>query len=68
MVLELFGGPMLSYQSNVFDINHYQVPEGSYSEPVSQWPDIIYLNQVEEWLFFGGMAGFRLSARTGTHW
>ncbi len=64
--LDIFAGPVVSYQSNVFDLNRYQLPE---SPPyISRMTDIVYNNKVLEGTFIGGIAGFRLSARAGENW
>jgi len=64
--LDLFMGPLLSYQSNVFDVNHYLILEETGS--VQNYPDNIYKNEAQEGLFFGGKAGFRLAAHMGSDW
>jgi hypothetical protein len=63
---DLFAGPLLSYQSNVFDVSHYLILEETVSIP--NYPDNIYKNEAQEGLFFGGKAGFRLAARLGSVW
>ena len=64
--LDIFAGPVVTYQSNVFDLNRYQLPESpSY---ISRMTDIVYNNEVKEGAFFGGIAGCRVSAMTGENW
>lgn len=64
--LDIFTGPVVSYQSNVFDLNRYEMPEGP--PYISRMSNIVYNNKVLEGTFIGGIAGFRLSAMAGENW
>lgn len=66
VVFDLFVGPVLTYQSNVVDINHYKIIEGS--ESISNHPDHIYKNESQEGSFFGGIAGIRFSVFLRSNW
>jgi len=64
--LELFAGPVITWQSNVFDLNHYEMPESP--GYIGRMTDIVYVNRVVEGTFFGGIAGCRVNVRTGENW
>ena len=62
----LFAGPVITWQSNVFDMNRYEMPESpAYT---GRMTDIVYVNRVLEGTFFGGIAGCRMNIRTGDNW
>ncbi|MDF1560604.1 MAG: hypothetical protein P1P83_10415 [Bacteroidales bacterium] len=64
--VDLFAGPVIAWQSNVFDLNRYEMPEGpAYTGSMT---DIVYVNRVLEGTFFGGIAGCRVNIRTGENW
>jgi len=64
--LELFAGPVITWQSNVFDLNHYEMPESP--DYIGRMTNIEYVNRVLEGTFFGGIAGCRINVRTGEKW
>lgn len=64
--LDLFAGPVVNYQSNVFDRNRYEILDTS--PYISSMANIVYVNKVQEGTFFGGIAGFKINARTGENW
>ncbi len=64
--LDLFAGPVVNYQSNVFDRNRYELLDSS--PYIGRMTNIVYVNKVREGTFFGGIAGFRINARTGENW
>ena len=63
--LDLFAGPVITWQSNVFDMNRYKIPE---DQATGRMTDIVYVNRVVEGTFFGGIAGCRANVRTGENW
>ncbi|NLD63053.1 MAG: hypothetical protein GX646_04095 [Bacteroidales bacterium] len=64
--VDLFAGPVITWQSNVFDMNRYEMPESpAYT---GRMTDIVYVNRVLEGTFFGGIAGCRVNVRTGENW
>lgn len=66
VTLDLFAGPVVNYQSNVFDRNRYEMPD---SPPyIGRMTNIVYVNKVQEGTFFGGIAGCRVNVRTGENW
>ncbi|HCM60337.1 MAG TPA: hypothetical protein DIS74_08205 [Bacteroidales bacterium] len=64
--LELFAGPVITWQSNVFDLNRYEMPERP--DYIGSMTNIVYVNRVLEGTFFGGIAGCRVNIRTGENW
>lgn len=64
--LDLFAGPVVNYQSNVFDRNRYEITDSS--PYIGRMTNIVYVNKVQEGTFFGGIAGLRINARTGENW
>ncbi len=64
--LELYAGPVITWQSNVFDLNRYEMPESP--DYIGRMTNIVYVNRVLEGTFFGGIAGFRVNLRTGENW
>jgi len=66
MSFDLYAGPVVSYQSNVYDKYHYQILDESGS--VSNSPDIIYENNSQEGAFIGGIAGARMSLFISPKW
>lgn len=66
MSVELFAGPVITWQSNVFDLNRYEMPERP--DYIGRMPNIVYVNRILEGTFFGGIAGCRANIRTGENW
>jgi hypothetical protein len=64
--LDLFAGPVITWQSNVFDLNRYEMPESP--AYISRMTDIVYVNKVLEGPFFGGIAGFKVNLKAGENW
>jgi len=66
VTLDFFAGPVITWQSNVFDLNRYEMPESP--DYIGRMTNIVYLNRVLEGTFFGGIAGCRVNVRTGENW
>ncbi len=64
--LELFAGPVITWQSNVFDLNRYEMPERP--DYIGSMTDIVYVNRILEGTFFGGTAGCRVNVRAAEKW
>ena len=64
--LELYGGPVITWQSNVFDLNRYELPDSP--DYTVRMTDIVYVNRVLEGTFFGGIAGCRVSVQAAEKW
>jgi hypothetical protein len=64
--LDVYAGPVITWQSNVFDLNRYEMPESP--DYIGRMTNIVYLNRVLEGTFFGGIAGCRVNVRTGENW
>lgn len=66
VTMDFFAGPVITWQSNVFDLNRYELPESP--DYINRMTDIVYLNRVLEGTFFGGIAGCRVNVRAGENW
>jgi len=64
--LDLYAGPVITWQSNVFDLNRYEMPESP--DYIGRMTNIVYHNRVLEGTFFGGIAGCRVNVRAGENW
>lgn len=64
--VDFYAGPVMNYQSNVFDRNRYEMPD---SPPyIGRMTNIVYVNKVQEGTYFGGIAGCRVNVRAGENW
>jgi hypothetical protein len=64
--LDLYAGPVVNYQSSVFDRNRYEMTESP--DFIGRMTDIVYTNKVLEGTFFGGITGCRVNVRVGENW
>ena len=64
--LDVYAGPVFTYQSNVIDQYNYELPASS--EYIDRADEVIYSNDVIEGVFPGGIAGCRVNIKLSENW